>query len=66
MDTDRAVLEMVRGAIDAGAAGTSIGRNVFQHPDPSGIVRALCRIVHEGAGVDEALVSVEPPKRRVA
>lgn len=66
MDTDRAVLEMVRGAVDAGAAGTSIGRNVFQHPDPRGIVRALCRIVHEDAGVKEALDSVHPPKRRVA
>jgi len=66
MDTDRAVLEMVRGAVDAGAAGTSIGRNVFQHSDPSGIVRALCRIVHENAGVDEALGAVVTPKRRVA
>lgn len=66
MDTDRAVLEMVSGAVEAGAAGTSIGRNVFQHSDPQGIVRALYRIVHEDAGVEEALGSVDPPKRRVA
>jgi len=66
MDTDRAVLEMVRGAVDAGAAGISIGRNVFQHPDPRGIVRALCRIVHHGEGVDEALGSLSAPERRVA
>ncbi len=66
MDSDRAVLEMVRGAMDAGAAGTSIGRNVFQHRDPSRIVRALCRMVHEAAGTSEALASLEDPAMRVA
>lgn len=55
MGSDRAILEMVRGAIDAGAAGTSIGRNVFQHQNPTRIVRALAMIVHEGAGVEKAL-----------
>ncbi len=55
MGSDRAILEMVRGAIDAGAAGTSIGRNVFQHKNPTKIVKALCMIVHENATVDEAL-----------
>ena len=29
MDSDRAILEMVKGAMEAGASGTSIGRNVF-------------------------------------
>ncbi len=66
MDTDRALLEMVRGALDAGAAGTSIGRNVFQHPNPRGIVHALHRMVHEDAGVDEAMESLAPLERRVA
>jgi len=55
MESDRAVLEMVKGAMEAGAAGTSIGRNVFQHPDPSRMVGALAMIVHQGAGVDEAM-----------
>jgi predicted phospho-2-dehydro-3-deoxyheptonate aldolase len=66
MDTDRAVLEMVRGAMDAGAAGTSIGRNVFQHPNPGGIMRALHMIVHEDAGVDEAIEAMNHTERRVA
>lgn len=66
METDREVLEMVRGAMDAGAAGTSIGRNVFQHRDPARIVQALCRIVHENAGIEEALAALEDPARRVA
>ena len=55
MDSDRAILEMVKGAMEAGASGTSIGRNVFQHQNPARIVSALCMIVHKGATVDEAL-----------
>jgi class I fructose-bisphosphate aldolase len=58
MDSDRAILEMVKGAMDAGAAGTSIGRNVFQHQNPTGIVRALSMIVHEKASVEQALESM--------
>jgi len=55
MESDRAVLEMVKGAMEAGAAGTSIGRNVFQHPDPTKMVAALAMIVHQDASVDEAV-----------
>ena len=55
MDSDQAILEMVKGAIEAGASGTSIGRNVFQHDNPTRIVKALFMIVHRNATVDEAL-----------
>jgi fructose-bisphosphate aldolase/2-amino-3,7-dideoxy-D-threo-hept-6-ulosonate synthase len=55
MDTDRDVLEMVKGAVEAGGAGTSIGRNIFQHENPTKMVRAIARIVHENASVDEAM-----------
>jgi predicted phospho-2-dehydro-3-deoxyheptonate aldolase len=55
MDSDRALLEMVKGAMDAGAAGTSIGRNVFQHEHPDKVVTALGMIVHQNATVDEAM-----------
>jgi fructose-bisphosphate aldolase, class I len=55
MGSDRDILTMVRGAMDAGAAGTSIGRNVFQHENPSKIVSALSAIVHGDASVDEAM-----------
>jgi len=55
MGSDRDILEMVKGAIDAGGAGASIGRNVFQHRDPRGMVAAICAIVHENRNVDEAL-----------
>jgi class I fructose-bisphosphate aldolase len=55
MESDRAVLEMVKGAIEAGASGTSIGRNVFQHANPTKIVRALCMLVHENARIEPVL-----------
>ncbi|MGB9629588.1 MAG: 2-amino-3,7-dideoxy-D-threo-hept-6-ulosonate synthase [Thermodesulfobacteriota bacterium] len=55
MDTDKDVLEMVRGAILAGAAGVSIGRNVFQHKEPTKILNAISKIVHKGLTPDQIL-----------
>jgi predicted phospho-2-dehydro-3-deoxyheptonate aldolase len=55
MGNDQDILEMVEGAVAAGGAGVSIGRNVFQHKDPAKIVQAICKIVHRGAGMEERL-----------
>lgn len=52
--TDRETLSMVRGAIDAGAAGVSMGRSVFQHETPEAITAAVTAVVHDGAKPDEA------------
>ncbi|MDD5066461.1 MAG: 2-amino-3,7-dideoxy-D-threo-hept-6-ulosonate synthase [bacterium] len=46
METDKEVLEMVEGAIKSGGCGVSFGRNVFQHADPSEILKKIARIVH--------------------
>ncbi len=59
MDSDTDILEMVRGAMDAGGAGVSIGRNVFQHKDPTKLVRAMAAIIFKDAQVDEALKILE-------
>jgi len=53
--TDRETVEMVRGAMDGGAAGVSMGRSIFQHEDPEGIARAVSAIVHDDDTVEEAL-----------
>ena len=53
--TDRETVEMVRGAMDGDAAGVSMGRSIFQHDDPEGIARAVSAVVHDEAGVEEAL-----------
>ncbi len=55
MDSTYAILQMVHDAMQAGAAGLSIGRNVFQHPQRRELVAALGAMVHGNAGVDEAL-----------
>ncbi len=55
--TDRDTVEMVRGAMDGGAAGVSMGRSIFQHEDPEGISRAVSAIVHDDTDVDEALAA---------
>jgi fructose-bisphosphate aldolase/2-amino-3,7-dideoxy-D-threo-hept-6-ulosonate synthase len=53
--TDRQTVEMVRGAMDAGAAGVSMGRSIFQHEDPEAITRAVSAVIHDDAGADAAL-----------
>jgi predicted phospho-2-dehydro-3-deoxyheptonate aldolase len=55
MDSDRQILEMVGGALLAGAAGVSIGRNAFQHDDPKRIVQAIGMMVHGGKSITDAL-----------
>ena len=55
MDSDKDILEMVKGSIDAGGSGVSIGRNVFQHKNPKAMVRAISGIVHDGCTVEDAL-----------
>ncbi len=55
MDSDIEILEMVKGSIDAGGAGVSIGRNVFQHKDPENMVRAISGIVNDDMSVEQAI-----------
>lgn len=48
-------LEMVYNSIQAGGAGVTIGRNVFQADDPTKMTQVLCGIVHEGLKVKDAI-----------
>lgn len=59
METDRDILEMVKGSIEAGGIGVSIGRNAFQHSHPALIVKAISNIVHKNSTVEEALELLE-------
>jgi fructose-bisphosphate aldolase/2-amino-3,7-dideoxy-D-threo-hept-6-ulosonate synthase len=53
--TDRQTAEMVRGAMDAGAAGVSMGRSIFQHDDPGAITHAVSAIIHDDADAADAI-----------
>ena len=55
MDTPQDVLKMASDAMKVGAIGVSIGRNIFQHHDPTAMTKALARIVHEEAPIDRAM-----------
>lgn len=55
MDSDEDIFKMVAGALKAGAAGLSIGRNAFQHKQPEKMVAALCKMVHQDATVEDAV-----------
>jgi class I fructose-bisphosphate aldolase len=46
---------MVKGSVQAGGAGVSIGRNAFQHNHPEKMVRAINHLVHNGSTVEDGL-----------
>lgn len=54
-NSTREFLQMVSDAMRAGAAGLSVGRNIFQHRAPRKLVSMLSRIVHDGMDIDETL-----------
>lgn len=47
-------LEMAYKAIDQGAAGVDMGRNIFQSDSPVGMMKAINAVVHENAKPKEA------------
>ena len=55
MGSDEDIFKMVAGALEAGAAGLSIGRNAFQHENPTKMIEALSKMVHDNATVAEAI-----------
>ena len=60
MRIDEEIFNMVDGSLQAGATGVSIGRNAFQHDDPTKMVQALSKMVHHNASVDEAIQTLKP------
>jgi putative autoinducer-2 (AI-2) aldolase len=48
-------LTMAWRAIDAGAAGVDMGRNIFQSEAPLAMLQAVRKVVHEGLRPNEAL-----------
>jgi putative autoinducer-2 (AI-2) aldolase len=63
-------LELTQNAVQHGAVGVDMGRNIFQSDSPVGMIRAVRAIVHERATIDDAYKIYESSKgaktRRVA
>ena len=59
MESDAELLQIVHDSLQAGGAGVSIGRNVFQHKRPMKMVEAIGAIVHQGKSVKTALAMLK-------
>jgi putative autoinducer-2 (AI-2) aldolase len=51
---ERDALEMAYRAIQEGAAGVDMGRNIFQSQYPAAMIQAVARVVHEGSRAGDA------------
>ncbi len=51
---ERDALEMAYRAVQEGAAGVDMGRNIFQSEDPAAMIQAVRKVVHENMKPGEA------------
>jgi len=51
---ERDALQMSKNAVEKGAKGVDMGRNIFQSDSPIGMIKAVRAIVHDNVSVDEA------------
>lgn len=56
---EREMLQNIADALEAGASGVAIGRNVWQHANPTGVCRALVELVHGSGNVETALKEIK-------
>ncbi len=56
---DKEMLQNIAEALEAGASGVAIGRNVWQHSNPSGMCRSLVELVHGSGSVEKALKEIK-------
>ena len=49
------ILKMVKTALDSGASGVCMGRQVFSHPEVEKIAKAIVLLVHQDYSVDDAI-----------
>ena len=52
---EKQAVKLAYDAIQAGARGVDMGRNIFQSDCPVGMIRAVRAVVQDGAGVEDAL-----------
>src|SRR2546423_12671949 len=62
LDTELDALELAYDAIQDGAKGVDMGRNIWQSSNPVGMIRGIRAVVHERATPKEALELVKGAK----
>jgi DhnA family fructose-bisphosphate aldolase class Ia len=56
---EREMLTEIKAAIDCGASGVAIGRNIFQADNPQTMTAAVAAIIHGNASVEEAIAVLQ-------
>jgi fructose-bisphosphate aldolase / 2-amino-3,7-dideoxy-D-threo-hept-6-ulosonate synthase len=56
---DQELLTRMQQAMEAGAIGCSVGRNIFMHEDPEAMTRALSRVIRERWSAEKALDALQ-------
>lgn len=59
MNEDVEILQTIADALEAGASGVAIGRNVWQHLNPAGMCRALIELVHGSGSMAQAMKEIQ-------
>jgi putative autoinducer-2 (AI-2) aldolase len=54
-ETDEDTLAMIRGALDGGAAGIVMGRNIWQSPRAVPLIRVVRAMIHDDLSLEEAV-----------
>jgi putative autoinducer-2 (AI-2) aldolase len=63
---ERDALEMAYRAVQEGAAGVDMGRNIFQSQAPAAMIQAVAKVVHDDARPAEAFELFTDLAREVA
>ncbi len=56
---ERDMLADIKQAIESGALGVAIGRNIFQSENPQAMTAAVASIVHGNASLEEAMAILQ-------
>ena len=56
--SDEELLRRMEAAMEAGAIGCSVGRNIFMHENPEAITRALSSVIRERRSADDTLADL--------
>jgi putative autoinducer-2 (AI-2) aldolase len=54
LETEQDALDMAHDAVEKGAAGVDMGRNIWQSPHPVAMIKAVKAVVHQGKSPEEA------------
>jgi DhnA family fructose-bisphosphate aldolase class Ia len=57
--SERVMLENIRAALDVGAKGVAIGRNIFQAPNVQAMTAAVAALIHDDVSIDAAMAILE-------